>query len=404
VFGRNSIAMPTCIRSTVGTAAALVYTAHAAVEPPQWILGAAQQACSAVCAASGLHCIGGDWWPTNTIRLLKTSQDAGNGVSGCKDAIRRDYKYAPSKVDGECFYQPDQSKIECNAAPPSNTQRYCPCGKAAPQFMLADANISCTDYCAARGGVCSSDPGEFPTTAPTLAEMVAPLGMSCSSSTAVSTEPFHAPSINGDHCYFPQAATLTRCDAKMPMHRRFCPCLGASYFGGSTVDEGSRTGHISSRLSGHTHGQGGCRFGGFKMGMGTGGSRREVPGALDKDQCRERVLEYCPEASGATFQFSTKTCWCEIGMSSYATMDDYTVCWFTDGTITSGAGSILGGYSAGESVVAGASTSTIGAAMLVAAASGAVAVLGLVGWRFARRDQAASGEASSALCQLEEAD
>jgi len=177
--------------------------------------------------------------------------------------------------------------------------------------------------------------------------------------------------------------------------------LGASYFGAGALAAAHQA-HQHHTAAGHVHGQGGCRFGGFKMGMGQGGSRREVPGVTSKEQCRERVLQYVPEAQGATFQFSTSTCWAEIGMTSYSWMDDYTVCWFTDGTITAGAGAVIGGYSAGEILVAGASTPTTGAAVL-AAAFGAVAVLGLVGWRFARRDQAA-GEASSALVQLEEAD
>lgn len=365
----------------------VITSANAAVEHPSWILGSKGKNCNDICTSAGRHCIGG-YWPTDTRTLLNISITAGNGVSGCVHALRSDtFNYAPTNEQGSCFYAPNPKTIACDATPPSTHQRYCPCSTSAPQIMLSGVNMSCTAFCKTRGGVCSSDPGLWPTTAAAVQAMAQPLGMSCTGGqTAVSSQPFHAPSIMGDTCYYPQAASLASCSASKKLHRRFCPCLGASLY--DTPTRGSS----NKPSSGHGHG---CRYGGFKVGEGTGGTKRLVPGgtrANNNEDCRQRVAQYCQDANGATFNHATGDCWCEIGMQGYHTTPGNSVCWFTDGTITSGSGSLIGRFSLGRAILAGASPSTVGASLLAVAAGVSLLALGLVRWRRGGREQALDGE------------
>lgn len=404
-------------RGAVGIAV-VVHTARASVDPPKWILGAPKQSCTDVCESVGRHCIGG-YWPTDTRKLLNVSILAGGGVSDCVDAEYSDRKYAPAILGASCFYQPNQLVIECSLEPLEAEKRFCPCGTKAPQFMLAGVNMSCTEHCQSHGGVCSSDPGLWPINKTGVEQLAKPLGMACQffndQRDAVRSEPFHAPSINGDHCFFPQANNLVSCDASQSMVRRFCPCLGASMYATASHSHSGNSGSgmrgdrgtwPSSRSSDGV-GQGGCRNGGFMKGEGTGGSKKLVPGgtrATSNGECRERVVQYCPDATGATFNHDSSDCWCEVGMTGYVATEGNSVCWFTDGTITTGGGSLIRRFIAGDVIFAGASSSTI-CACLVVAALASIAVVRLVQRRGAwQSDQALGGDASGALVRFEEAE
>lgn len=141
-------------------------------------------------------------------------------------------------------------------------------------------------------------------------------------------------------------------------------------------------------------------------GEGTGGSKKLVPGgtrAVTNEQCRDRVTQYCPDANGATFNHESSDCWCEVGMTGYAATSANSVCWFTDGTITTGGGPLIGRYAMGETLFAGASSSIM-CACLLAMVLGAVATVRLVQWRGARSHQAIDSDASGALFRLEGTD
>lgn len=399
--------MPAFSRAAVGTAS-LLLTTHAHVDPPEWILGEATKPCTEVCQAKSKHCIGG-YWPTDIRSLLNVSlQAAGSGgPSLCVEAeMSETHKFAPALMDsnGMCIYRDNEAEIKCGANTQSltNARRYCPCSKSAPQFMLAGAGESCEDFCSARHGICSSDASLWPDSVDKMKELAKPLGQFCRTAQQLTNgdKVFHAPSIKGDLCYFP-AASLTSCSAKLPEYRRFCPCLGARLYEAPAPQTTNNNGR-SGTFGGH-QGHGGCRYGGFKIGEGTGGEKKLVPQPMpqNNDECRLRVASFCPEANGATFSHRTGDCWCEIGMTGYMHTDGNSVCWFTDGTLTAGSGSLIGRFSISKGLVAGASNSALAGSVL-AVASSALAVLGLVRWRI-RREEAMEGEAS-ALTQLEAAD
>lgn len=86
-------------------------------------------------------------------------------------------------------------------------------------------------------------------------------------------------------------------------------------------------------------------------------------------------------------------------MTGYARTQGNSVCWFTDGTITTGSGNLVRKYLMGEHILAGVSSTTIGATAL-AAITGLVAIFRVAKWRDARGAEVVEGE----LDLLEEAD
>lgn len=339
-----------------GLVVALCASAHANVVPPTWHLGKPGQTCTHACDSLGLTCVGG-YWPGNTKDLLQRSKEANHGWSPCVDLIRETLPrvdFAPSVANAswQCFYQPKTEKIRCSATPPTFQQRYCPCSTQTPQFKLGGVNESCTNFCARRGGICSSDSGLWPTDLGLLKEIIQPLGQSCSTNQSVNTTPFHAPSIAGDTCYWPADRRFVSCSSERTNTRRVCPCLGAKDYdvspgsngmGNNNGNNGNGNGNSGYSHSG-TRSRGECRGGGFRMGEGTGGTKKLVPGGLqarNNTECRDLVLQYCPEAEGATFNSHSRDCKCEIGMTGFIHTAGNTVCWFTDGRVTVGSGSLI---------------------------------------------------------------
>lgn len=397
--------MATLLQTAIILATALV-SAQAAVQPPKWVTGEAGKNCEEVCQAEDLHCIGG-YWPANARTLLSiTALASKEGASECvavTKAKQSKFPESPFIQDATktCYYQSEINIIGCQSQPPNDpsapVRRFCPCSQQAPQFILADIGKSCTDFCRSRGGACGSDPGLWPTDEAAVKAKLQPLGMTCSGGTPISTVPFHAPSISGDNCYWPANTADTSCDASQSDYRRLCPCLGASLYAtsGSSGSQSSSGSQGSSQ--GSQRSDGNCRGGTFKIGKGTGGTRKLVPGgtrAHNSGECKQRVLQYCPGATGATYNHQNSECWCENGMTGYSYTQGYSVCWFSDGTQTSGNGDLISTYGQfdGNNLATGMTTS-IGAACAFVAIGIALS-LRLVQWGSARpHDQVASGEA-----------
>jgi hypothetical protein len=396
---------------------ALLAGADATVEYPKWILGVAAKSCAETCAANQRHCIGG-YWPTDVRMVLNISAKSGSSTT-CVDVKRQlttnTFNYPPAikPATGECQYQPSIAYITCAAAPPTGWQRYCPCSTLAPQFMVAGEGQSCDVFCRSRGGVCSGDAGLWPTDQAGVIAMAQPLGMSCAGTVnPVSTPPYHAPSINGDQCYRPEDNGKVSCSAAVAAYRRFCPCLGASMFAqsstsgggsGSTSGTGTNSGNAqNSRFPGRG-GQGPCRGGSFKIGEGTGGTKRRVPGGLqvqNETECRQRVNQYCPEANGATYNHASKDCWCEIDMTGYTRTVGNTVCWFTSGVTTVGSTGVMSAFEQHAVSVRTSGSVTIitgGGAILCA-------VLSLMVWYKTSSRRVQADEHFAAINRIEEAD
>merc|ERR1719270_163775 len=292
--------------------------------------------------------------------------------------------------------------IACDETPvPATTQRFCPCGKEPAQFILADMGRSCTNFCKSRGGECGSDPGLWPMDFAAMKARLQPLGMKCAdpgSRVINPGEEEHAPSISGDECVWPQNTAGTSCGDSMQNYRRLCPCLGASLYAtsGSSGSQSSSSSQGSSQGSSQRT-DGNCRDGTFKIGKGTGGTRKLVPGgtrAHNSGECKQNVIQYCPGATGATYNHQNSECWCENGMTGYTNIQGYSVCWFSDGTRTSGSGDLISTYGQFDGInLATGTTTSIGAACALVA-FGIALSLRLVQWGSARpHDQVASGEA-----------